>query len=444
MSYLGTVTSPLISEPVTASGLRQLCVGVARLGWPGLLWIGLWANYNSGPWHLTQTPDSYFGWLHAGRATLAFVVPALAVFTFGRRSQALRIWNPTHVWLVYSVFVFVGGVASGQAGFNGVYWTAAYVGGILAASSCIRPGREIVDAESLNRLTWFISLVVIVTLVIVARDSLIEGSGLSASGYGVLDRTPSVAGMVMSRSTGMARFAAVPSLVALGLALQGKGAWRIVGLAAYLCGGVFLYIMQGRGATAGYIGGTFFMLLCSGRGGRTMMILLIVALVGAAVFNAIPTEIIDHLTRGQSVDQLKSMSGRDRAWENAWAAVSSNPLIGYGFEADRWMIGEHVHNTYMYALVAGGIPGLGLFVGGLVWAWALFVKLLRHPGLADSGQKLTLIQVGGVLAFFTLRSIPEVCGSNYAVDYMVMLPAILYVHVLWCHLKKAPARQPLP
>ena len=138
------------------------------------------------------------------------------------------------------------------------------------------------------------------------------------------------------------------------------------------------------------------------------------------------------------MDQLKSMSGRDRAWEHAWEAMLSNPLIGYGFEADRWMIDEHVHNTYIYALVSGGLPGLGLFLGGLVWAWALFVKSLRHPGLADSGQKLTLIQVGGVLAFFTLRSIPEVCGSNYAVDYLVMLAGILYVHVLWCHLNRAP------
>jgi len=57
---------------------------------------------------------------------------------------------------------------------------------------------------------------------------------------------------------------------------------------------------------------------------------------------------------------------------------------------------------------------------------------------------MTLIQVGGVLAFFTLRSIPEVCGSNYAVDYLVMLPAVLYVHVLWCHLNKRLAQGPMP
>jgi len=438
-----TTRGLVVTQPRLSFRSREVWREWLQLGWPGILLLGLWANYNSGPWHLTRPPSSPLAVFHAARAALALIVPLLAACVYGRRAGVLRQWTPAHLWMLYAAMALLGGMLSGHRQFSVVYWASAYAGAFLASSACIHEGNEIVDAASINRVTWFVVTVVIVALVIVARDVLVVGEGLAASGYTVLRRMPQVGGMVMSRSTGLARFAAVPGLVALGMALHRKGVWRMVGLAAYLVVAVFLYIMQSRGATAGFIGGTFFMLICSGRGGRAVMVLLIIGLAGAVALNAIPPEIIDHLSRGQSLDQLQT-TGRTLAWSDAWVVMSDNPVIGYGFEADRWLIRDHVHNTYMYALVAGGLPGLGLFVAGLVWAWVLFVRSLRHPALAASGQKMTLVQVGGVLAFFTLRSIPEVCGSNYAVDYLVMLPAILYVHVLWRHLNAARAGLPRP
>ena len=45
-------------------------------------------------------------------------------------------------------------------------------------------------------------------------------------------------------------------------------------------------------------------------------------------------------------------------------------------------------------------------------------------------QKMFLMQTGGILAFFTVRSIPEVCGAMFGVDLVVMVPAVAYLVVL--------------
>ncbi len=106
------------------------------------------------------------------------------------------------------------------------------------------------------------------------------------------------------------------------------------------------------------------------------------------------------------------------------------PIIGRGPQADRYYIKEHVHNTYLYALLQSGVLGTAAFVGGLVWAWALFFQAILKKTAAQVGQHNMLLQTGGILAFFTVRSIPEVCGAMFGVDLMVMLPAMAYLSIL--------------
>jgi O-antigen ligase len=107
-----------------------------------------------------------------------------------------------------------------------------------------------------------------------------------------------------------------------------------------------------------------------------------------------------------------------------------SPLVGWGFQADRFLLGQHAHNAYLYALMTSGFVGGTAFVGGLIWAWIIFLQVLRR-GTADRlGQKVFLIQVGGLLAFFTVRSIPEVSGAMFGIDLMIMIPVLAYLGIL--------------
>ena len=109
--------------------------------------------------------------------------------------------------------------------------------------------------------------------------------------------------------------------------------------------------------------------------------------------------------------------------------VERSPLWGWGFQADRDLLssGQHVHNTYLYTLLTAGLLGTCAFVFGLGRAWVGFFRVLNQ---VPPKERLVLIQTGSLLAFFTVRSIPEVSGGMFGVDLMVMLPAMAYIGVL--------------
>ena len=75
--------------------------------------------------------------------------------------------------------------------------------------------------------------------------------------------------------------------------------------------------------------------------------------------------------------------------------------------------------------MSSGFAGAAAFVGGLVWAWILFLRAIIR-GYADRlGQRLFLIQAGGIMAFFSVRSIPEVCVAMFGVDTPAILDGFL-------------------
>jgi O-antigen ligase len=91
-----------------------------------------------------------------------------------------------------------------------------------------------------------------------------------------------------------------------------------------------------------------------------------------------------------------------------------------------------MHNSYLHALLQGGIIGALFFVGALVSVWFLIlrnglIKKIRHvqgripPELAES-----ILLIG----FLTSRSFFESTAAFYGVDLLVIVPAITYIY-LW-------------
>jgi len=380
-------------------------------------------------------PQGTLGWLHAIRATFPlFIAAGCAAFAMSRGSAVARMYpGPLKLWFAYGIIGLLAGAALPRPIESG-YWAIAYLAGLGVIALISASQDPLAECVALNKLTWIVTTAFILALVVLARDTLVEGSGWQMSGYGGYGKMQGeVAGMSMSRSSGMARFAAVPGIVAFTLLWEAKGLRKLL-WAVPFAGSMFLiYIMQSRGAIFGFAGSLVFVAWFLSRRTRVVGIIAIAVLVMALALNAIPEEIISHLTRGADAEQLQSMTGRTRAWANAWEEIAKSPLSllwGWGHWADRMLIGEHVHNTYMYALMTGGFVGAGLFVAGLVWAWWLMFRAMKTRVAEALGQKRFLIQAGGILAFFTIRSIPEVCGSNFAVDLLVMLPILAYVSIL--------------
>jgi O-antigen ligase len=171
------------------------------------------------------------------------------------------------------------------------------------------------------------------------------------------------------------------------------------------------------------------MLFLGARSSRFGIVLLVLlaALKIAGAFPESSERIEKYMRRGQTTESFMSMSGRTHYWERAWPKIYESPVWGWGFQSDRFLGLTHIHNTYLYAFLTSGFLGGAAFTGGLIWTWLLFFRTMGNAAFRAGERRTMLIQTGGILAFFTVRSIPEVCGALFGVDTMVMIPALCFI-----------------
>jgi O-antigen ligase len=313
------------------------------------------------------------------------------------------------------------------------YWAACYLSAFVVLSVYLNSDQPLARAMQLNYLSWIIAAIFLSILMYLAREILFTGEGLDVTAYNAHSRMPMVAEMAMSRASGMARFAAVPGVVCFVMIWVARGWRKIPFIIISSISGYLIWAFQSRGAMVGFAAAMAFAMLFLGRVPRNIgicaMILLGVIASGRIVSDETYQQLVQHVTRGQDENQVETMNGRTDLWENAWQFSLQNPL-GRGPQADRFFIGDHVHNTYLYALMEAGFVGVALFAAGLGWAWIMFFRAVWSDVPGELGHRAFLIQVGAILMFFTVLSIPEVCGSLYGVDLMVMLPAVAYLGLL--------------
>lgn len=413
----------------------------------------LWAAINSGPWVFRAAPETMREWIHYVRtafplavlllAPLAAIAAALAkpqpsAMTGSgpaARSRGAGLPGPLKLWLVYGIVATLASVLSPDP-LGALYWGACYLAVFAALAAFLRGGDRLERAVQLNYLTWAVTTGILAILCVVARHVLYNAAESNMSSYGVMAGVGgSVGGMAMSRSSGMARFAAVPAVVACVMLWCDRAWWRrVVWAALFAATCLLVYMMQSRGAifslafalvVVGYVLGVRARLA-----GIALVILAAVATTAEIVPQETTERVVDHVTRGESPKQLATMTGRTRDWAQGWKHIERSPIVGHGFQTDRWLCKTHIHNTYLYVLLAAGIVGLVPFVLGLGWAWLAAYRALADGLPARLGQQAIYAQAVGILAFFTLRSIPEVSGGLFSVDLMVMLPAIAYLGAL--------------
>jgi O-antigen ligase len=132
---------------------------------------------------------------------------------------------------------------------------------------------------------------------------------------------------------------------------------------------------------------------------------------------------------------MRDLTGRTRAWANAWKLLAADPFLGWGPQSDRYLIREHVHNTYLYAWMTAGVLGVLAFAGGLVFAWRDLVVALRRRSLLPTSEQTLLVIVSAIVVLFTVRSIPEVSGAMFGIDFLVFAPAVAYLGVTAANLR---------
>ena len=125
-----------------------------------------------------------------------------------------------------------------------------------------------------------------------------------------------------------------------------------------------------------------------------------------------------------------AFTGRTLVWERGLELFQKSPLLGYGFHADRLLIGQHLHNAVLHAMVQTGLLGTIPFVAGILFAWFLVLKGFRNlSGMSAANQRMT-VQVGAVLGFLSARAFPESSGAFFGVDWLLLALILLFLQVV--------------
>lgn len=437
-------------------GERLMAGGGGQLGrfalsedsrWPiwfcAALWVGLWFSINTGPWRLEEMPVTAMEWAHYLRT----LFPAIPLLFFGvvRWRTRARWPMPRTLWW-WSWYGVVGVLSSAvsERPPHALYWALLYLSVLGAAWAFMQGPNPLTRAKWFNVLSWLTTAGFLGAMLFLAREALFGSEGDLYGAYGLQSE---VAGMPMSRSSGLARFATVPGLVSLVMLFYGPLWSRLVFGVVGIASAVFIYQLQSRGAIFGLAVTLVFLLFAVAGRARSLVLMGLVLAVFAVVTDVVPQrvqeQVVEHLSRGQSREEFASMTGRTRAWELALHVVWQSPLFGHGPQADRFLTREHVHNTYLYALLQGGFVGLGLFLVGFAVMWWWILRVLYTPWAGRVEGYAVWLMCASILTFFTVRSVTEVCGPLFAVDLMVMVPAIAYVEAFGqkVSLLRAAARQ---
>ena len=402
---------------------------------PAILWIMLWFSINTGPWVFEELkPESIIEWLDWLRALFPYLVLILSGISLVFRRSKANLPGNVRNWLFYGLIGLLACALSPDP-LNAVYWAVAYLSAFAAMKLYMGRKDMLDNIIHLNILSLLIVTFFLFALVFFSWDVLSAAKAAGQTGYYAYDQLPTIVNMPMSRSSGMARFAAVPGILSFVFLWFGSDWKRFLWIIPLFSFGWIVYFMQSRGAVVAFAFVLAFeMLFLGGRkriiGGFILSllgILLMSDLIPGQTFEAIS----DYMKRGQETEDFYTMTGRTITWKIAWSEILNAPIIGRGFQADRYFLnGLHVHNTYLYALMTSGFIGATGFVIGLLWSWRLFVRAIKRKYEDDPRHKIFLIQAGGILAFFTVRGITEVSGPLFNVDFMVMLPIMAYLGIL--------------
>jgi hypothetical protein len=415
--------------PLTAMPFDLSCLGP-----PMLLWLALWSAINSGPWHLVAEPEGLVGWVNAVRAAMPLLVLGGWLFALPFRTRPVRVPSgPETLWILYALIALVSGLRFDDS-FDNAYWSLAYLAVFAAIEWTLHGPPLTLKAADLNRLNWLIGTLFLVAMLLFARDVIADLARQGHTGYGIGDLTPAVGGAPISRSSGLARLLIVPAIVGFVSMLRGPWVGRFLWACVFAASTASVWFLQSR---QGIIGLAFALgLVAALLGGRARVFGIAVMVVvgslylGGLVSDDLATYVAKYVTRGEGARAFESMSGRDLIWQRGWAAVDAEPLLGYGPQADRRMLRMNAQSGPLYAALSAGYAGMALYVVGLGWGWWLFLRVFRHLAPGDRRGRLFLVQVGGIMAYLTMRNIPENTAALFSVDLLLYAPLLALLGTL--------------
>lgn len=198
--------------------------------------------------------------------------------------------------------------------------------------------------------------------------------------------------------------------------------WMVLGL-----GIITMIFAQTRSAIGGFVIGVALAFVFARRLGFGL--LLGAASVVGIIVTGFSGLLLDFLARGQTQDQITSLSARVDWWSVAWEAFKLQPFHGYGAFAAAMVVFPKLgvkeitplHSDYVEALVGTGIWGPLLIIASLIGAWWVLVRQIRRAPAGSLEYQLT-VEAIAMLGILTVRSaVMGVVASHPPYQYLAVL-----------------------
>jgi O-antigen ligase len=410
-----------------------------------LLAIGLsallWAGYNTGPEYIESPgfPANTLELIHGLRAFVPMLAGWFALLLILTRGNLLmrRILGPLGLLLLYAVVGLASSAAVSVNPLDAMYWGGNYLAVVLVLLAIVAVEDPLPDLQHVLVFNWIVATMFTVSLlgaIPILGQRVIAETQTSPFGVRAYSGGPQeILGMVFTRNTGFARYAAISGIVALARIWKGMHLTRLI-WAGILGASVFaLAISNGRTEVLAFVAGALVVMVVQ-KSKRTVFLLVgagSAALLGLTGFYG---SFFLYITRTGRIDP--TMSGRTRIWEQGRELFARSPWWGLGFQADRFYLsGQHMHDAFLHALVQSGILGGGALFIAVLLVWRLTIKhfFIRPP----RNTALILPEVPGVLTFITISSVTESTFAYYSAAWLLSAPIFAYVTALDRHMRRS-------
>ena len=457
-----------------------------------ILWLMLFAGYNTNPQKLDFS--NFLNLFHGIRAFFPILAGFLAlILLLKKRPFSLKILKtPLGLLIFYTLIGIISSIFLSPRPFLALYWAISYFSVLLVLLLSLVDSKF--SLSPLISLNWIVVFIITIGLFVFfllqpgAIQFLVNGNFLGGRPYESLANVPAekeILGMAGTRPTGLGRYAGVAALVALAKLLSDKRKLKLNWFLFFLLFYFVLIFSQAKTAILGFILGSFLVFLLKSESKFaifrwSLFTILQSVLVGIFLFY-IPFLYIPHLERiaasgpkivllepsilapepgivtpeptvpspeptvpsseptvlapepslTEKITPVSTLGGRAiTVWPKDFKLFLKSPLIGWGFYADRiFSEGGHAHNAILHALIQTGIAGTIPFILAFIWAWIILFRLFRRPSILKTKRPF-LIEIAGVLAFFTVRSVTESTGAFFGADWLLLAPLLAYLQQL--------------
>lgn len=377
-----------------------------------LVWAGLYSKIYS--FNLDEIFTSEYEFIHVIRGFFPILAMTLALLSvFVLKFRKIPIFKTPLVFFFFYCFVGLLGSFISPEILTALYWGSLYLSPILVMWYVLNRNEPLDYLYRIIRINYVLLTILMLSFLPVAIEKGVTAWHALPFNMGDVNRN------------GIARYALIVIIFSFTRLITQKNIRRYLYFFLLLPALFIIAQAQSRSALFGFGVATVIIMYLSGLNWRFLFAgPLFTYLIWLAAFK--------WRAKGE-IEELVSLAGRDYTWQMSLENIKDSPVFGWGFQADRLMLEfQHMHNSFLQALIQSGIVGTLFFAGAIILIWATVFRYYssRRVRHIEGRDKSLIIESIALLGFFTLRSFFESTAAFYGIDLLVLLPHICYIKLL--------------